>query len=350
MASVVGTSMNNGSNSKAADRITSPCLDALDIAGYNYTSGRYPLEGKAHPNRVIVGTETFPQDIAKNWAMVKKYPYLIGDFVWTAWDYLGEVGLGAWAYTDDARTFNKPYPWLVADAGVIDILGNIGAEVEYAATVWGLRDKPYIGVQPVNHPGMKPIKAVWRGTNAIASWSWKGCEGNKAIVEVYTNADSVRLLLGEKHLGIKKVKNFKAVFTTRYVPGILTAVALDPNRKEVSRSSLTSASGTIRINIIPEIDIVKVGKIAYIDIILIGENGEIESNSDTTLAVTVEGGELLAFGSANPRTEERYTSGKFTTYYGRSQAVVRAGYIPGKVVVTVSAEGIQHKTVEIELV
>lgn len=85
MVSFVGTGMNKGGNSKKVDQLTSPFLDALDIAGYNYASGRYPLEEKAHPERVIFGSETFPQDIYKNWKMVERYPYLIGDFMWTGW-------------------------------------------------------------------------------------------------------------------------------------------------------------------------------------------------------------------------------------------------------------------------
>lgn len=110
ITSMVGSSMNKAANSKTADAVTSPVLDTLDIAGYNYASGRYPLEGAAHPERVIFGSETFPQDIYKNWEMVRKYPYLIGDFMWTAWDYLGEAGIGAWAYTPDGKGFNKPFP------------------------------------------------------------------------------------------------------------------------------------------------------------------------------------------------------------------------------------------------
>jgi hypothetical protein len=324
ITSKVGTHMNQGANSKTADEVTSPCLDALDIAGYNYASGRYPLEGRAHPNRVIFGSETYPQDIAKNWDMVKKYPYLIGDFMWTAWDYLGEAGLGAWAYTDDGAAFKKPYPWLLADAGAIDILGNIGAEAEYAACVWGLRNKPYIAVQPVNHPGVAPSKMVWRGTNAIPSWAWKNCEGNKATVEVYVDAASVELLLNGKLLAKKKIKAYKALFKTQYSPGTLTAIAYDKNGREISRSDLASAEGSPRINVRPETDKVTAGEIVYVDIRVTGENGIVESNADTKLGVTVEGGRLLAFGSANPRTEENYLEGSFTTYYGRALAVVRA--------------------------
>jgi len=324
IASILGTWINKMANSQASDRITSPCLDALDIAGYNYASGRYPLEGKAHPNRIVVGTETFPPDIAKNWAMVKKFPYLVGDFMWTAWDYLGEVGIGAWAYTDEGNTFTKPYPWLLAGTGAIDILGTIGAEAEYAAVVWGLRDKPFIGVRPLNRPGVKPTKSMWRWTNAIASWSWRGCEGNKAIVEVYSDANAVELQLNSGKIGRKKIKNCKAVFKTKYQPGTLTAITFDANGKELSRASLVSAEGAISINVKPEKDTVRIGEIVYADISLIGKNNIVESNADTKLSVTVEGGELLAFGSANPRTAESYLSGSFTTYYGKAQAVVRA--------------------------
>jgi beta-galactosidase len=70
-------------------------LDALDIAGYNFALGRYAMEEKKHPDRLIFSSETFPQNLARNWEMVKKLPYLIGDFMWTAWDYLGEAGLSA---------------------------------------------------------------------------------------------------------------------------------------------------------------------------------------------------------------------------------------------------------------
>lgn len=56
--------------------------------------------------------------------MVKKYPYPVGDFIWEAWDYLGEAGIGAWAYTPDGKALDRPYPWLPADVGVPDILGD----------------------------------------------------------------------------------------------------------------------------------------------------------------------------------------------------------------------------------
>lgn len=334
ITNMVGTGMNKSANGKAADEATAPCLDALDMAGYNYASGRYAMEGKCHPDRLIYGSETFPQDIAKNWAMVKQYPYLIGDFMWTAWDYLGEVGLGAWAYTKDGTGFNKPYPWLLADTGAFDIVGTPNGEIFLAQAAWGLLDAPAIGVQPCNHGGKNPSKMVWRGTNALASWAWSGCEGEKTIVEVFTDAAAIELYLNGRKLGKKKVKECKATFKTKYAPGKLEAVAFDASGREVSRSYLESAAGKTHLCVSPETENAKPGEIVYVNVAIVGENGVVESNADRKLTIKVEGGELLAFGSANPRTEENFDEGTYTTYYGTALAAVRAG-ASGKMKVSV---------------
>jgi hypothetical protein len=347
ITSMVGTGMNKSANSKKADIATTPALDALDIAGYNYGSGRYPLEGKAHPDRVIFGSETFPQDIVKNWAMVKKYPYLVGDFMWTAWDYFGENGLGAWSYTADGKGFNKPYPWLLAECGALDLLGDPTGEIFLAQAAWGLLKSPVIAVQPANHPGVEPAKAVWRGTNALPGWSWKDCEGNDADVEVYSDAHTVELSVNGKKLGRKRVKGCKAVFYTKYQMGELTAVAYDENGRETGRETLKSANGKLSIQAKAEETAIQLGDIVYIDISIVGENGVVERNADAKLTVTVEGGELLAFGSANPRTEENFCDGSYTTYYGRALAVVRGNAV-GKIKITVSGAGMESSTEQVE--
>ena len=337
IASFTGSSLNKAGNSKKVDALTTPFLDSLDIAGYNYASGRYPLEEKAHPNRVVFGSETFPQDIWKNWQMVKKYPYLVGDFMWTSWDYLGEAGLGAWSYTG-GMPFNRPYPWILAGAGVIDILGNPDGSCKYASTVWGLEQNPVIAVRPVNHPGVRVSKSVWRGTNAILSWSWAGCEGNKAEIEVYSDQAQVELLLNGTSLGRKKVRECKAMYRTKYTPGTLTAVAYDTSGLETGRSELSSASGSCSIALHLEKCEAKPGEIVYIPVNIEDKNGLVESNADRKLTVSVKGGDLLAFGSANPCTEEQYHTGSFTTYFGRALAIVRMGGSDLEMTVTDGAE------------
>lgn len=348
ITNVVGSGMNKAANLESTYRAAQPVIDMLDITGYNYASGRYPLEGKRHPGKIIYGSETFHRDIAKNWAMVKKYPYVLGDFMWTAWDYLGEAGLGAWAYTDDGRGFSKPYPWLLADSGAIDILGEPGAPMALARAVWERTDVPAICVRPVNHPGVKPYKGVWRGSNAIASWSWRGCEGNPAVIEVYSSADSVELLLNGKKIGRKRLKNCTAVFRTEYASGELTAVCRDKAGNETGRSTLVSADQDLQLRLTPEQNQTNSGEIIYIPVAICGKNGSVEANADETLTACVENGELLGFGSANPRTEESYQSGSFRTYYGRALAVILAGK-NGTTKLTVCGEYLAAQTAEVKI-
>lgn len=296
-----------------------PILNELDICGYNYAVSRYKKDRR---KRIIVGSETYCYELGEVWPLVEKYPHLIGDFMWTAWDYIGEVGIGAWSYAGDEDAFDKKYPWLLSDTGALDILGHDNAEAGLAAVVWGARKVPYIAVRPVNHPGITPIMAMWRGTNAIPYWSWKDCEGNEANVEVYTPASSVELILNGKSLGKAKVKNYRADFKAVYAPGELKAVAHNSDGTVHSESLLRSATGETQLCIAPEGHATK-GDILYIKIDLVGENGEVQCNDDTELMVQVRGGELLAFGSANPRTKESFLAGKYRTYYGRSLAVVK---------------------------
>lgn len=336
MASMVGSGMNKGANGKKADAIVSPVLDKLDMCGYNYGSGRYKEDQGLHPDRIIFGSETFPQDLAGNWQMVEQLPNLVGDFMWTAWDYLGETGIGSWSYSKDATGFSNPYPWILADTGAFDILGNPNGEALWAKVIWGASDIE-IGVQPCDHPGEKMKKAVWRGTNALPSWSWKGCEGNKVVVEVYTKAPVAKLYVNGVGVGKKKVKNCRAIFKTKYEAGVLTALACDASGNEIARTELKSGKGDAVPAVTAEKDTVKVGDACYIDISMLCSNGVVDLSSDETVEVSVTGASLLAAGSAAPRTEEVFLDPAVTTYHGKAQAVVRASK-PGTITVTVSGK------------
>ncbi len=315
-----GKSMNAASARADVEALSAPVLDMLDIAGSNYGDSRYPIDGTEHPNRILVGSETFPPDIASNWRMVEKIPYLVGDFMWTAWDYLGEVGIGAWVWDRSEYGFGKPYPWLLAEAGVLDILGDDTAEAGLAQTVFEKRKVPYIGVRPMTHPGETPAKSTWRGTNAIPSWSWRGCEGNEASVEVYAAAQEAELLLNGASLGRKPVENYLAAFELPFAPGELTAITYE-NGVEVGRNTLRTAEGALSLCITPEAAL-KMGRPAYIRVDIVGENGVVEANSDEELTVSVEGARLLGFGSACPKSERSYLEGTFPTHYGRAMAVI----------------------------
>jgi beta-galactosidase len=333
------------------DKATREVFAVLDVAGYNYGRGRYPLEGKAHPDRVVVGSETFVPELHKNWKMVETSPYLIGDFMWTGWDYLGEGGLGAVGY--ESRGGARPsYPYLTADTGVFDITGHARPQVAYSQVVWGLRHTPYIGVEPLTHAGEKRVFPMWRKSDARASWAWAGCEGKTAEIRVYSDAHKVELRLNSRALGKKRVKGCVANFKTPYEKGELVAIAYDRDGNETGRCSLVSADDALQLAVTPEKTKLKANgeDLAYINIALTDEHGVVESAADRRIHVTVEGaGTLQGLGSANPYTEEVFDKAYHDTFYGRAQAIVRSGHEEGPVTVTVSADGLESREIILDV-
>lgn len=343
--SQMGGQMENAANTPAADRAAAPLFEKVDAAGYNYAFGRYELDQELHPDRVIVGSETFPHCIYRNWQYVKKLPNLIGDFMWTAIDYIGEVGIGAWSYDTDGIGFTKPYPWVLGETGALDIIGTPTGEMFMAQAAWDLLDAPAIAASPdFCHPGVEAARGGWRGTNSIPSWSFAGCEGNPGTVEVHSAAPAVELFLNGKSLGRKETESALAVYACTYEPGTLEAVSFDSQGRETGRSKLESAQGALSIRLRQEEGEIKEGSLVFVDVDLVGENGVVESNADAALSVTVEGGTLIGFGSARARTPERFVTGTYCTYYGRALAAVLIGKT-GTAALKVTGNGMQAELI-----
>jgi beta-galactosidase len=115
---------------------SNPAFALLDVGGYNYQWAKYESDHKQFPGRIMAGTESVPMHAFQNWQMVENHPYVIGDFVWTAIDYLGESGIGH-STTDTGRMeFSNPWPWFNAYCGDIDICGNKKPQSYYRDVVW----------------------------------------------------------------------------------------------------------------------------------------------------------------------------------------------------------------------
>ena len=321
---------NGLSNTTRAGKVAEPILNALDIAGYNYGTGRYCKDHRKYPDRLILGTETYPYDVYKTWQIIAACPSVIGDFMWTGWDYIGEAAIGTWNY-EGISVVNACYPWLLAGCGAIDINGYAGAEAYYADAVWKDAEnkafRPYMGIRPMNHAGEKIIKSTWRGTDAIDSWSWHGCEGNPTYVEIYAQGSYVKLYINDQYVGKKRLKQLKCIFQCKYQPGVIRADIFDQNGKQIDTVQLESAilpDAQTKVKLMPDArNHLTEENIFYFEINLVGENGIVESNMDQKIYISVEGGDLLGFGSANPKTEESFDRGEYTSYYGRALAVVR---------------------------
>jgi len=344
--------------SDAVEECLAEVSGSVDIVGYNYLDVRYDLDGDAHPDRVIVGSETYPTAIAAAWPKVLAEDHVVGDFTWTGWDYLGEVGIGrtvlAEPGADDAAGspgVAAPFPWIAANTGDLDITGIRRPQSYLREIVFGLRAEPFIAVQRPRGAGLEIAYAgPWSWSDTTDSWTWPGAEGVELAVEVYAAAGEVELLLDGESLGRQPAgieHGFRAEFTVAYRPGELTAVALDGGA-EVARSQLTTA-GEVGLRIAadrPE-TVFDDAALVHVAVSLVDAGGVLHPGEDRSLRVECEGPlEVVAFANADPEFLEPFGSASCPSHEGRALAVLRPTGT-GTATVTVHADGLESATVEI---
>ena len=318
--------MKRGATLHGCDVKTRDAFANMDIAGYNYGIYRYKHDLKKYPQRLILGSETFCNDAYKFRELAKQEPRLVGDFVWAGMDYLGEVMVGSWEYADYAETFDGGPGWVSAGSGRIDLTGKPLGEALYTRVALEADNGPYIAVCPVNHTGDRHSPSAWKMTNAMPSWSWTGCEGRKANVEVYARAARVELVLNGHTVGSKTLKNdCLARFSIPYESGTLEAVSYDAADHEIGRCKLQSAGGTTRLTLDAEEPTVKPGHLCYVRLRYTDENGITKPLARGNIQVQVRGGTLVGLGSACPFNKHSYLDSETDTYYGEALAIVRMG-------------------------
>ena len=333
---------------------TEEIYGTMDIAGMNYMTSRYELDHATYPNRIILGTETFPADIARLWSLVKKHLHVIGDMTWTGYDYLGEAGCGIFRY-DGSENFGAKWPARAAYIGDINLIGNRRPISFFREIVYGLRKEPYIAVERLERYGQEVTKTPWMLYDDIESWTWPGYEGKPAIVRVFSASEEVELFLNGKSFGRKKtaeVADFTAEFEINYEPGNLLVVGFT-NNLEDGRMELKSASDHLQLH--AEVDRAAIAAdgadLSYVTISLVDEAGIINPAVTRAITVSVEGaGALQGYGSANPESEGNYFDTTWDTFEGRVLAVIRSTNTPGEILVRISSEGLKGIEVKIQSV
>lgn len=329
------------------------CSSSSDIIGLNYLTDRHVPERELHPNKTVLGTETYPADIVRLWGIVKRYPHMLGDFTWTGYDYLGEAGCGIFHYDGNAN-FTSVYPERAAYIGDLDLIGYRRPISYLREIVYGLRKEPYMAVERLNRYGMKCSKTPWMYKDNIASWTWPGYEGKPAVVDIYADAEEVELFLNGRSLGKKPAgeqHEFTATYEISYEPGELMAVSYEAG-KEIGRFSLTTAGEKVQLCVQADRTVLCADgeDLSFITVKLTDENGVENLAASRKIAVSVEGaGRLEAFGSADPQSLTGYDETEWETYDGYVMAVVRAGTEEGKIKVVFTAEGHKEQSVELEV-
>jgi beta-galactosidase len=331
--------------SETVDKTLQEAFGAIDVAGYNYVETRYELDHRLHPHRIILGTETMPPLIGRYWRIIRDNPHVIGDFTWTGWDYLGEAGIGRidrGGHNKRADALQADYPWLTAGTGDLDLTGHRRPVSHFREIVYGLRTDPYIAVQsPESHGAPVLHHSPWALTDAVASWSWPGFDGQMVTVEVYSPGDEVELFVNGESVGRSPAGErveFRTAFETSYRPGTVEAVAFQDG-KELGRMSIRSAGADAQVRAHADrADIRCDGTdLAFITVELTDAEGIVHVTRDQAVAIAVDGPAVLAgFGSAEPSSEESFKNGCHRTYQGRALAAVRPTGT-GEITVTVTS-------------
>lgn len=335
-------------HSAITERLEHACA-ALDVAGYNYMTARYVPDGEAYPNRVIVGSETYPPEIARNWGIIKNAGNVIGDFTWTGWDYIGEAGVGIPAYQWGEGGFGAQFPAQLAYCGDIDITGFRRPASYYRECVFGLRRDPYIAVQDPNHYGQELIKTPWVISDTVSTWTWRGCEGKPVIVEVYAPGDEVELLVNGRSLGRKpsgEAAGYRTLFETNYEPGTIRAVVYEKGEK-CGETELCSAREEVKLVLSKEETCGE--ELIFVNVLLQDPEGIVVTGSDCRIEAEVSGAAVLAgFGSGTPKPDYNYTGCQAATWNGRAQMILKKTDPAGSVKVKVSSEGGMRAELELE--
>lgn len=302
----------------------------LDVAGYNYKNVRYEHDSKKFPDRVIYGSESYPRAAFSSWQTTVKNDNVIGDFVWTAWDYLGEVGVGRWEVSEEDRPGNPEWPWISAYCSDIDLIGEKRPQSYYRDAVWENDYAPHLFTLSPELTGKHLARLSWAWLPVSANYTFPGAEGQDIEAHIYANADEVELYVNGRSLGRKACsvnEEYKAVYTFTFEPGTIEAAAYK-NGVETGRDILRTASVANKLNVTADRNAIKSDgrDLSFIKIEAVDAAGNPVVLETGIISVEVQGGEVIALGTADPRPDRLipYKENKVPLYEGKALAVVRS--------------------------
>ncbi len=374
----------------------------LDITGYNYSlQTSYADDHTRLPSRIMLTTESYPAYAFRLWKISHNNPYILGDLTWTAMDYLGESGIGAWSYgtpeqakqaaqitgammntktidqmflgmangVDMAAMISQgpkdpvmqavmavlfhDYPWHAAVCGDIDLTGYRKPESYYREILWSGGDRVYATVRLPEPPGKKIIATMWATYPTLPSWTWPGQEGKDMQVEVYSGAEKVQLFLNDKLIGEQPTgidQEFKATFSVPYTPGKLRAVGIRNNRP-VAESVLTTAGRPTKLRLTPDRTVIHADgeDLSFVTVEAVDAEGRLEPQADQEVQFAIAGpGVIAAVGNGDGQDPASYQGDRRKLFQGRALVVVRTSKQSGPITLTAKTSGLNEGTTMIQ--
>ncbi len=341
--------------------------DEVDLPGFNYQPMQYANIQRDHPKWIILGSETescvssrgvyeIPVSTAVNrasrqvtsydvaapsWAYCPdvefeaqdRLPNVLGQFVWTGFDYLGEP-----------TPYGSPADWPSRSSyfGIIDLAGFP-------------KDRYYI------------YKAKWTNepvVHLLPHWNWGGREGQAIPIMAYTNAEEVELFVNGKSVGRKKLgvdtvtipvgrnvtpeqkftSKYRLEWEAPYAPGSIRAVGYKGG-KQIAVDEIKTAGAPARLRLIP--DRAKLSSdgqdLSFITVRVEDKEGSLCPLADNLVQFHVEGvGKIEAVDNGNAATTEPFQADHRKAFSGMALLIVRANKGQGgRIQVTAPSDGLQ---------
>lgn len=336
-------------------------LNEFDVVGYNYQEHNYLNDHERFPQRIMYGSETYANKAAEYWQFVEQYPFIIGDFVWTGWDYIGEASIGWTGYAPEWAGL-APYPWHLAYCGEIDVLGQPRAAANYRKVLWQTEQNGLYVYVKSPAPSLLPQQdpdwyLMWVQRDLHPSWTWPNEENTPMTVEVYSRAPQVTLRLNGQSIATQtqqQATDFIFSFTVPYVPGELTVESANDrgevlNRKQLVTSTKPRATTLTSNKLVLDNN----GQdLAYVNIALVDEEGNPVYwwGDDKNLSLSISGAaDIYAVGNGEPDSTSPFDVTTRRTFRGQAQVILRsiAGQ-SGEITLTVSGEGLTPSSITLE--
>ncbi|SEA07398.1 protein of unknown function [Arachidicoccus rhizosphaerae] len=275
----------------------------LDIAGYNYQEYRYEKDHKEFPNRIIYGSENGHG--YDGWQAVANHSYIMGQFLWTGIDYLGEA--------------NK-WPGHGNEAGLIDLADFKKPEYYFRASLWSANPMIYIGTsKPYRHLNLR------KGRHGMAQKNWNYQKGDSVNVYCYTNCSKATLLLNDTSLGTKCQNDSTHVIMWRiaYQPGKLLVKGVQNGKTVTDEIHTYDREDHIQASCHELAGLPEEKKIYAIDMQVVDKSGyDVPTDSIRMMVKVRGGGQLLGLENGNIADSETYGGNSRRVFNGRLRAYV----------------------------
>jgi len=242
----------------------------------------------------------------KTWQRVRDLSYVIGQFRWGSFDYLGET---------------NNWPSRFGNFGVIDICGFPKDHFYLYQSLW--TEEPMVHILP--------------------HWTHNVKEGTEIPVVVYTNCMEVELFLNGKSLGSQEYNDEQLVWYVPYEPGRLEARAKTDDQIVATKINETAGDPhAVKLASDREKITANNRDVVHVSIEIVDENGIFCPDADLPVEFEITGpAKIIGVDNGDPIDLSSYKSKKRRTFHGKAMLLVQAKNEPGEIVIKARVDNLK---------